>query len=63
MSIGMVDSGAKIDLSSTIAMKVMTDQMKMQQRFAAAMTQPTMVYDANGTVRSAPPQTSFDMHM
>ena len=63
MGIGTVDSGVNIDMSAAIAMKVMKDQLKMQQQFAAAMTQPTMVYDANGTVRAAPVHSSFDMQM
>jgi hypothetical protein len=63
MSIGAVDSGAKIDMSSELAIKVVKDQLKMQQQLAAAMTQPTMVYDANGNVSSVPPQTVFDVQM
>jgi hypothetical protein len=63
MDLGGVDVSAKVDVSQAIAMKVVKDQLKSQAQMAAALTQPTLVYDANGGVHAAPPQTSFDVQM
>ncbi|MGE5313903.1 MAG: hypothetical protein ACM3Q4_04320 [Acidobacteriota bacterium] len=64
MQLGGVDStAAKVDVTQEIAMKVVKDQLKMQEQMAAALTQPTMVYNADGSVSAVPPQASFDVKM
>ncbi len=63
MAIGAVDSVSKLDMSQEIAIKVVKDQLRMQAQMAAALTQPTLVYDSNGDVRAAPPQSTFDVSM
>ena len=63
MSIGAVDSGSKIDMSSELAIKVVKDQLNMQQQMAAALTQPTLVYNADGSVQAVPPQSTINIQM
>jgi hypothetical protein len=63
MQVGGVDSAAKVDVGGTIAIKVLKDQLDMQAQMIESLTQPTLVYDSNGGVHSAPPQTSFDVKM
>jgi hypothetical protein len=63
MSVGAVDSAAKIDVSSELGIKMIKQQLQMQQQMAAALTQPTLVYNADGSVNATPPQTTFDVQM
>jgi hypothetical protein len=63
MGIGAVDSSAKVDMSSELAIKVVKDQLKMQQQMAAALTQPTLVYSADGSVQAVPPQSTINLQM
>lgn len=63
MGISAVDAVAQLDMSQALAVKVVKDQLQSQEQLAAALVQPTVVYDANGKAHAAPPQSSFDVQM
>ena len=63
MEMNGIGGAGKVDVGGAIAMKVLKDQLKSQTQMIAILTQPTLVYDANGGVHSVPPKVSFDMQM